>query len=83
MTITIGPKTAESNANAGPSPARLISPLPSLIWALPYRGRKRAFTDDQVDQLRQRAGAGETKTALARTFGVSRETVYQYLRTAP
>ena len=48
-----------------------------------YRGRKRAFTDDQVNQLRQRAGAGETKTALARTFGVSRETVYQYLRTAP
>jgi len=48
-----------------------------------YRGRKRALTDDQVDQLRQRAGAGETKTALARTFGVSRETVYQYLRTAP
>jgi len=48
-----------------------------------YRGRKRALTDDQVDQLRQRVGAGETKTALARTFGVSRETVYQYLRTAP
>jgi len=48
-----------------------------------YRGRKRALTEDQVDQLRQRAGAGETKTALARTFGVSRETVYQYLRTAP
>ena len=48
-----------------------------------YRGRKRALTDDQVDQLRQRAGAGETKTALARTFGVSRDTVYQYLRTAP
>jgi len=48
-----------------------------------YRGRKRALTDDQVDQLRQRAGAGETKTALARTFGVSRETVYQYLRIAP
>jgi len=48
-----------------------------------YRGRKRAFTDDQVNQLRQRAGAGETKTALARTFGVSRDTVYQYLRTAP
>ena len=48
-----------------------------------YRGRKRALTDDQVDQLRQRAGAGETKTVLARTFGVSRETVYQYLRTAP
>jgi DNA invertase Pin-like site-specific DNA recombinase len=48
-----------------------------------YRGRKRALTDDQVDQLRQRVGAGETKTALARTFGVSRETVYQYLRIAP
>jgi DNA invertase Pin-like site-specific DNA recombinase len=44
-----------------------------------YRGRKKSLTEDQVDQVRQRAGAGEAKSALAREFGISRETVYQYL----
>jgi len=45
-----------------------------------YRGRKKALTAEQVQVLRQRAQAGETKTALAQAFGISRETVYQYLR---
>ena len=45
-----------------------------------YRGRKRALTAAQVQVLRQRAQAGEAKTALAKAFGISRETVYQYLR---
>jgi DNA invertase Pin-like site-specific DNA recombinase len=45
-----------------------------------YRGRKKALTDDQVVELRRRVNAGESKAALARDFGVSRETVYQYLR---
>jgi DNA invertase Pin-like site-specific DNA recombinase len=45
-----------------------------------YRGRKKALTDDQVMELRHRVGAGESKVALARSFEVSRETVYQYLR---
>ncbi|WP_139595676.1 helix-turn-helix domain-containing protein, partial [Escherichia coli] len=31
--------------------------------------------------LRQRVEAGEQKTKLAREFGISRETLYQYLRT--
>lgn len=48
-----------------------------------YRGRKRSLTPDRVSELRQRAGAGEAKTVLARDFGISRETVYQYLRLAP
>ncbi len=48
-----------------------------------YRGRKRSLTSDQVSELRERVGAGEAKTVLARDFGISRETVYQYLRTAP
>jgi DNA invertase Pin-like site-specific DNA recombinase len=48
-----------------------------------YRGRKKSLTEDQVTQLHQRAGAGEAKTTLAREFGISRETVYQYLRVAP
>jgi DNA-binding phage protein len=31
--------------------------------------------------LKQRVSAGEKKAALAREFGISRETLYQYLRT--
>jgi DNA-binding XRE family transcriptional regulator len=34
-----------------------------------------------VTELRQRAEAGEQKAKLAREFGISRETLYQYLRT--
>jgi DNA invertase Pin-like site-specific DNA recombinase len=48
-----------------------------------YRGRKKSLTEDRVTQLRQRAGAGEAKSSLAREFGISRETVYQYLRAGP
>jgi DNA invertase Pin-like site-specific DNA recombinase len=45
-----------------------------------YRGRKRSLAPAQVAELTRRAADGEAKTALARVFGVSRETVYQYLR---
>ena len=45
-----------------------------------YRGRKKALSLEQVAALRQRAAAGEQKAALAREFGISRETLYQYLR---
>ncbi|MCL4140371.1 UNVERIFIED_CONTAM: hypothetical protein GTU68_045132, partial [Idotea baltica] len=44
-----------------------------------YKGRKKALSPEQVAELRRRA-AKEPKAALAREFGVSRETVYQYLR---
>jgi DNA invertase Pin-like site-specific DNA recombinase len=47
-----------------------------------YTGRKPALTSEQARQLRERAAAGEQKAALAREFGISRETVYSYLRTA-
>jgi DNA invertase Pin-like site-specific DNA recombinase len=47
-----------------------------------YRGRGPALTPDQVERLRARAAAGEPKTVLATAFGVSRETVYKYLRNA-
>jgi len=46
-----------------------------------YRGRKKALSPEQVADLRQRATAGNQKAALAREFGISRETLYQYLRT--
>jgi DNA invertase Pin-like site-specific DNA recombinase len=48
-----------------------------------YRGRKKALVDNQVVELRRRAGAGEQKSTLAREFGISRETLYQYLKVAP
>jgi DNA invertase Pin-like site-specific DNA recombinase len=46
-----------------------------------YRGRKKALSLEQVGTLRQRIASGEQKSKLAREFGVSRETLYQYLRT--
>ena len=46
-----------------------------------YTGRKPALTAEQAHRLSERAAAGERKSALAREFGVSRETVYSYLRT--
>jgi DNA invertase Pin-like site-specific DNA recombinase len=45
-----------------------------------YRGRKKSLSDSEIADLRQRASAGEKKTTLAHEFGISRETLYQYLR---
>lgn len=45
-----------------------------------YRGRVNALSATQIAQLKQRAAAGEKKTVLADEFGVSRETVYKYIR---
>jgi DNA invertase Pin-like site-specific DNA recombinase len=45
-----------------------------------YRGRKKALSIEQITVLRQRARDGEKKAQLARAFGISRETLYQYLR---
>lgn len=46
-----------------------------------YRGRKKALSPEQMVELRLKANVGEQKAKLAREFGVSRETLYQYLRT--
>jgi len=45
-----------------------------------YRGRKASLTSQQRDELHVRAAARESKASLARAFGISRETVYQYLK---
>jgi DNA invertase Pin-like site-specific DNA recombinase len=47
-----------------------------------YRGRKKSLSELQITILRQRVAAGEQKANLAREFGISRETLYQYLRMA-
>jgi len=45
-----------------------------------YKGRKKALKPDEANELRKQAYAGIPKADLARAFGISRETVYQYLR---
>ena len=45
-----------------------------------YRGRAPALNAEQAAQLRRRVAEGAPKAALAREYGISRETVYQYLR---
>ncbi len=47
-----------------------------------YLGRKKALTPERIAELRARAITGEKKSLLAREFGISRETLYQYLRQA-
>ena len=45
-----------------------------------YRGRKKALSTDQVNEVLERVKAGVPKAAIARDLGISRETLYQYLR---
>ena len=47
-----------------------------------YKGREKTLTPEQAGELVQRAGSGVSKVVLARDYGISRETVYQYLRHA-
>lgn len=48
-----------------------------------YRGRRKALTPQQAQEAYQRANAGEPKAKLAREYGISRETLYQYLKAEP
>jgi DNA invertase Pin-like site-specific DNA recombinase len=45
-----------------------------------YRGRRKSLASEQISELKRRVTAGEQKSLLAREFGISRETLYQYLR---
>jgi DNA invertase Pin-like site-specific DNA recombinase len=47
-----------------------------------YKGRKKTLTPERAAELVQRAPSGIPKTVLACEYGISRETVYQYLRQA-
>lgn len=47
-----------------------------------YRGRKKSLPPERIAELRQRVAAGETKAQVARDFGISRETLYNYLAEA-
>jgi DNA invertase Pin-like site-specific DNA recombinase len=45
-----------------------------------YRGRKKSLSPERAAALKKRVADGEKKASLAREFGISRETLYQYLR---
>ena len=45
-----------------------------------YRGRKKTLSAEQIRQIRDRVAAGEMKSKIARDIGISRETLYQYLK---
>jgi DNA invertase Pin-like site-specific DNA recombinase len=45
-----------------------------------YRGRKKSLSEAQVGQLRSRLATGLSKAQVAREFGISRETLYQYVK---
>jgi DNA invertase Pin-like site-specific DNA recombinase len=45
-----------------------------------YRGRKKSLNQVQIAELKRRVSTGEQKALIARELGISRETLYQYLR---
>ena len=44
-----------------------------------YKGRQPALSETKAESLRTRMKAGENKAALAREFGISRTSAYNYL----
>jgi DNA invertase Pin-like site-specific DNA recombinase len=47
-----------------------------------FKGRKKSLSEAEVAELRQRITAGLSKARAAREFGISRETLYKYLKEA-
>jgi DNA invertase Pin-like site-specific DNA recombinase len=45
-----------------------------------YKGRKLALNAERIARLREQAATGANRTKLAKEFGISRETLYQYIR---
>ena len=45
-----------------------------------YKGRKAVLNTTQIENLKQRVAQGDKKSHIARDLGISRETLYQYLR---
>jgi DNA invertase Pin-like site-specific DNA recombinase len=47
-----------------------------------YKGRRKTLSAMAVTQLRKRIATGVSKAKVAREFGISRQTLYQYLQGA-
>jgi DNA invertase Pin-like site-specific DNA recombinase len=44
-----------------------------------YTGRKPSLTPVRAAELQRRVAVGDSKAALAREFGISRDTLYRYV----
>ena len=47
-----------------------------------FKGRKKSLSEAEVSELRERITDGMSKARAAREFGISRETLYKYLKEA-
>jgi len=47
-----------------------------------FKGRRKSLSQAAVAELRQQIAAGMSKAQVAREFGISRETLYKYLKEA-
>jgi DNA invertase Pin-like site-specific DNA recombinase len=47
-----------------------------------FKGRKKSLSQAEVAEMRQQIAAGMSKAQVARESGISRQTLYQYLRGA-
>ena len=47
-----------------------------------YKGRKKVLNDEKIHEMLHRLQEGATKTAVAKEFNISRETLYKYLKEA-
>ena len=45
-----------------------------------FKGRRKSLSEAEVAELRQQLAAGVSKAQVARELGISRQTLYQYLR---
>ena len=45
-----------------------------------FKGRKKSLSHAEIAEVRQRIANGRIKAQVAREFGISRQTLYQYLR---
>ena len=47
-----------------------------------FKGRKKSLSQTEVAEIGQRIEAGTSKAQIAREFGISRQTLYKYLKEA-
>ena len=47
-----------------------------------FKGRRKSLSQAEVAEIRRRIATGMSKAQVAREFGISRQTLYQYLRGA-
>ena len=45
-----------------------------------YKGRKPSLSEAQLSEIKKRLESGDKKSQIAKDFGVSRETLYKYIR---